>query len=100
MPLFATITKSNRKDKRFKVVVVHKITGQTKTIHFGQKNGQTFLDHNDEVKKKNYLARHSKLNEDWKDPFTAGYWARWFLWSAKDIDTLIKMFRYKGIDLL
>lgn len=47
------IKKSNRKDKRFNVIM-----SDNSSFHFGLKDGLTFIDHKDEVKKKNYIKRH------------------------------------------
>lgn len=63
---------STRKDKRFMV----EING--KTIHFGAKNGSTYLEHKDKVKRENYLKRH-RVNEDWTKINPASL-SRWILW--------------------
>ena len=34
------------------------------TIHFGQRDALTFIDHRDEKKKKAWIARH-RVKEDW-----------------------------------
>jgi hypothetical protein len=46
---------SDRKDKRFYIVYDNKI------IHFGLKNGDTFIDHHDRIKRANWRKRHSKI---------------------------------------
>jgi hypothetical protein len=48
---------SNMKGKRFYVRYMGK------KIHFGSKGGQTFIDHRDEKKRKNWRARHSKIRD-------------------------------------
>jgi len=69
------IKPSTRKDKRFMAIF------KNGTItHFGAKNGSTYVDHKDKKKKEAYLARHSKNNENWKDPYSAGALSRWILW--------------------
>ena len=79
------LSNSNRKNKRFKAKV------NDKTIHFGAKNGSTFIDHKDVQKKKNYIRRHGAMgNQNWNDLNTAGAWSRWLLWSEEDIDKAIK----------
>lgn len=50
-----------------------------KVVHFGQKGGQTYIDHKDKDKRTAYLARH-KANENWDDPYSAGALSRWLLW--------------------
>lgn len=73
------------KDKRFKFLIYDRKDNEYKKVKFGSKKGSTFIDHRDEQKKKNYIARHSKLNEDWNDPLTPGFWARWYLWNKETI---------------
>jgi len=78
------IGKSNRSDKRFVAVFRDKKDKKIKTTHFGLKDAAlgTFIDHNNEKLKVNYLKRH-KPNEDWDDPTTAGALSRWILWNKK-----------------
>ena len=82
----AKLDKSTRKNKKLMV----KIDG--KTIHFGSKNSETFLNHKDKEKKENYISRHSKLNEDWNKSGikTAGFWSKWLLWNKKTLKDSIK----------
>ena len=47
-----------------------------KTIHFGAKGMSDFTKHKDENRKKRYDARH-RPNENWNDPLSAGFWAKW-----------------------
>jgi hypothetical protein len=68
------IKKSTQKNKRYMLTF-----SNGKTIHFGLKDGSTYIDHNDKVKRANYLARH-KVRENWDDPYTAGSLSRWLLW--------------------
>ena len=63
-----------------------------KVVHFGAKGSSTYLDHQDEEKKKNYLARH-KVNEDWTKPMTAGALSRWILWNKKTLSASIDDFK-------
>ena len=45
----------------------------------------TFADGSPEEKKKAYLARHSKMGEDWTKSGlkTSGFLSRWVLWSDR-----------------
>jgi hypothetical protein len=54
-----------------------------KTINFGQSASNTYFDGAEDYVRKAYIARHSKSGENWNDPLTAGYWARWFLWEVR-----------------
>jgi len=49
---------------------------------FGSVNGETYIDHKDKEKRKNYIARH---NQDLKtnDPQRAGFLALFLLWGSK-----------------
>jgi hypothetical protein len=69
-----SIKSSDRPGKR----LVASFDDGTKT-HFGQEGGSTFIDHRDETKKKNYIARH-RVNENWNDPKSPGALARFILW--------------------
>jgi hypothetical protein len=71
--------KSNAKGKRFYV----KYKGQT--IHFGAKEGSTFIDHKDEKKRKAWRARHSKIRDKqgrlvYKLKTSSSYWSWNLLW--------------------
>ena len=68
------IQKSTRKGKRFMATFAN-----GKVVHFGSAVGKTYIDHGDKIKRQNYLARHS-VNENWKDPYSAGALSRWLLW--------------------
>jgi len=74
------IKPSTRKGKRFMAIF------KNGTItHFGS-SGSSFIDHGDEVKRKNYIARH-KVNEDFENPYSAGSLSRYLLWGdSKNLD--------------
>lgn len=70
---------STRVNKRFYVLY------RGKYIHFGSKFGATYIDHGDEVKRKNWMARHSKIiNKDgipfYKIKTSPEYWSWHLLW--------------------
>jgi len=59
-----------------------------KTKH-GSVNGETYIDHKDKEKRKNYIARHQKdLNTD--DPQRAGYLSMFLLWNKTSLSASIK----------
>ena len=71
--------RSSRKNKRLQVTLSsHGVV--VKRIHFGQLGAFTFFDGAPNSKKESYIKRHS-VREDWTDPFTAGFHARFVLWS-------------------
>ena len=82
------IVKSNTKNKRFTAII------NNKKIHFGSANGYTYIDHGDDTKRRNYIARH-RVNEDW-DKINAGSLSRYILWGdSRDINDNIKQYKKK-----
>ena len=80
---------SNRKNKRFMAII------KGKKYHFGLKNGSTYIDHKDELKRQNYIKRHI-VNEDW-GKVNSGSLSRYLLWGDstsldKNIKDCIKRF--------
>ena len=82
-----TLKKSNRKGKRF-VIEMPKFGH---SHHFGSDVGQTFIDHKDEKKKSNWIARH-KVNKNWNDKHSAIYHSRKLLWSEDTLTKSIKKY--------
>lgn len=86
------LCKSTRKDKKYMVMDTEK----GDIIHFGSKNNKDYIIYNEENKymandkKRAYIKRHSKLNEDWTNIKTAGFWSRWILWNMPTLDESIK----------
>jgi hypothetical protein len=74
-----TVQKSSQKHKKWMVV-----TPKGRTVHFGDDRYQDFTQHGDEERKNAYLRRHAS-NENWEDPETAGFWARWLLWNKSSL---------------
>ena len=66
---------STTKNKRYDAIYENGII-----VHFGSKNGSTYIDHHDKIKRDNYIKRHSKLYEYWDDPYSAGSLSRYLLW--------------------
>lgn len=71
---FISLKQSTRPEKRYMIT----FSEPKKTIHFGAKDGSTYLDHKDKTKRKNYLARHI-VREDW-DNINAGSLSAFLLW--------------------
>ena len=59
---FVSLKPSSRHNKRYEIV----FSEPKKTIHFGAKNGSTYIDHKDKIKRYNYLKRHV-VNENWSE---------------------------------
>lgn len=64
-----------------------------KTIQFGYKGMSDFTKHKDVERKKRYIARHSKNNQKWSNPLSAGALSRWILWEDTSITRAIKKFK-------
>ena len=80
------IKPSTRQNKRLQATFKN-----GKTVHFGLKGGDTYIDHGDKQKRENYLKRHIK-NEDWNNPYSAGALSKFLLWG--DYITLEKNYNY------
>ena len=76
---------SDRQGKRYKAVFFDN-NKKVKTTHFGLDTGSTYIDHKDDDKKKAYIARHSKNNENWNDYMSAGALSRYILWNMKTLN--------------
>ncbi len=83
-----SITKSERPEKRLKAV----FEDPKKTTHFGLKGGKTFIDEQDDAKRKAYIARH-RPNERWNDPTSAGALSRYILWERPTLQSAIGAFK-------
>ena len=88
------LTASKRPDKR----LMASFGG--KTVHFGAKGGQTFIDHKDLRTKANWEARH-RVRENWNDYDTAGARTKHLLWnktsltaSVRDLNARQKQFNF------
>jgi hypothetical protein len=89
---YMRLLKSDKENKRFKAVFLDENKQKVLTTHFGLKGASTFIDHNDDIKKKAYIARHSK-NEDWSNYVSAGCLARYILWEHKTLTGAINSYR-------
>jgi hypothetical protein len=75
---------SSRKDKKFMVII------QNKTVHFGASGYSDYTQHKDHARMIRYDNRHRK-NENWtiNGILSAGFWAKWILWSKPDLRSAI-----------
>ena len=91
------ISKSEKKDKQYKA----NING-SKNIHFGSVGYSDYTKHHDDKRKENYIKRHQK-NEDWNNPYTAGYYSKHILWNQKtlkgSINEINKRFKNTNVKL-
>ena len=60
-----------------------------RVVHFGSRDGATYIDHYDLDIRDAWLARHA-VREDWRDYQSAGALARWLLWEETSLREAIK----------
>lgn len=87
------ISKSDRDGKKMKAIFYEADGSKIKTTHFGQRNASDFTIHKDEDRKKRYLARHTRNDENWNDYMSAGSLSRYILWNLPTLSASI--FSYK-----
>lgn len=90
---FEGLKPSTRKDKRLMLI----FSNPSLIIHFGLRDGLTYIDHKDKLKRDNYIKRHS-VNEDWS-MINPGSASRFILWGeSTDLNTnLMKYLRRFGV---
>lgn len=85
---FKKFKKSNTKNKKYDAILIHKKTGRTKTVPFGDIRYEQYKDstglglyshknHGDEKRRKNYISRHNKTA---KNKFSSSWFSMYFLW--------------------
>ena len=88
------LQKSNKPDKKYMVTFTKgkpnllssgkELMIDGKIIHFGAKGYEHFTTHKNQDRKHRYILRHNK-NENWENPLSPGFWARWLLWNKPTI---------------
>ena len=80
------LQKSDRDGKKYKVTIFTSKGKKIKTLHFGASGYSDYTKHKDPERLKKYNARH-KSRENWTKSgiTTAGFWAKWILWSKPSI---------------
>lgn len=77
-------------ESKRKLFTAHIVEGDKITrVSFGDPNGEQYPIHRDPTKKYNYIKRHM-VNENWEDPYTAGYWSRFILWNKLTLEDSVK----------
>jgi hypothetical protein len=82
-----SLVRSRASNKRLDAIFVDSKGQQlvTTRVPFGQYQGSTYVDHQDDSKKAAYLKRH-RVRENWQDPRTPGALSRWILWNKPSIE--------------
>lgn len=79
------------KGKRLKAEIYLKGKKKPLIRRFGAKTGYTFFDGGDDNRRDAYIARHSKLNEDWGNITTPAALSRYVLWEKQGNQAVEKL---------
>ena len=95
MPEKYYLYESDKPNKKFYIQYVNPESGRLRKIYFGaiKPNGEPYDDFTiskDDEQKERYLKRHKKMGENWNNPKTAGFYARWLLWNLPTLNASIK----------
>lgn len=96
------LLKSDKPDKKYKIIYYNHITGLNKKIYFGASGYSDYTINKDDLQKNRYILRHYR-RENWNfsGRYTPGFWSRWILWNKKtillSIDNIEKKFNIKII---
>jgi len=82
------LRKSNRKGKRFEIIM------GDHSHHFGSDVGKTFIDGRTQKEKDAWIARHRK-NQNWDNKHSAIYHSRFLLWHKPTLKEAIKDYEKK-----
>ena len=95
---YIQLLKSKLENKRYTAIFYDNNKVKKKTVHFGLKRGQTFIDHKDDAIKQAWIARHS-VTGDWTKPDTASTLAYYLLWNkttlSESYNDYLKKFNLK-----
>ena len=87
-----SIIPSTRKDK--KLMAIFAVGDKIVKTHFGSKFSETFIDHNNPLKKANYIKRHKALGtENYNDPLTASSLSLYLLWNKPTFEESLEDFK-------
>lgn len=75
---------SKRRDKKYVVY-----DENDRAIYFGAAGYEDYTIHHNLVRRQSYNARHH-VRENWNDPSTAGFWAKWILWNKPTIRSSVR----------
>ena len=90
--------KSPKAEKKWRVVFEN-----GSHVDFGQKGYSDFTLHKNPERMKLYLQRHRRMGETWgkSGTHTAGFWARWLLWSKPNLAEAKKLIHKKfGLNII
>lgn len=99
---FVSLDKANDNKHKYIATFINNTTGKQKVVKFGADKYKDFTIYNAEngleyakEKKAAYIARHFRLNEDYENPLTRGFWALHLLWNKPTIEQSFKFVKRK-----
>jgi len=91
---------SNRKDKRYEIVIGLNDDRNSMRFHFGSDVGKTYIDGRTEKEKKAWVARH-KDDKNFNSKDSAIYHSRKLLWNKPSLSQSIKAYEKEhGVKIL
>lgn len=92
-----SIKKSQRANKKLRATFLNLQSGNKIFSDFGQYGSQTFLDHKDDIKKRNYIKRHAPLEQKfWVDKtkfYSPSTLSVYLLWNKPTLKEAIKYYK-------
>lgn len=87
-----TLIKSPKREKKWRILFEN-----GKHVDFGQKGYSDYTKHKNPSRMHLYLERHRHMGETWtaKGIYSAGFWARWLLWSKPTLPGAKKLIQTK-----
>jgi hypothetical protein len=85
---------SPNKEKKYRAIWF-KNGEKIKHTDFGARGYEDYTIHKNAQQKKRYIKRHSSMNEDWNDPYSAGALSRWVLWEKPNLNDSWKFYKKK-----
>jgi hypothetical protein len=88
-----TIRKSPKLEKKWRATFVQ----EKRHVDFGQRGYSDYTKHKDALRMARYLQRHRHMRENWSRSgrYSAGFWARWLLWSKPSLSAALRVVRQK-----
>ena len=85
--VYVQLKKATTQGKKYTAVFYDDDRKKIKTTHFGQAGAKDYTTHGEdaEERKRLYLERHKRGNENWADYKSAGSLARYILWNKPSV---------------
>ena len=83
--VYVQLKKATTQGKKYTAVFYDDDRKKIKTTSFGATGYEDYTTHKDEERKRLYLERHKKGNENWADYKSAGSLARYILWNKPSV---------------